>query len=108
MVKPDSKEARAQNLVGFRRMVMELTETQASSVLDDAYALAAPPLKAGSRYFTVACACGKRAPFVEDYSDGRLGNPFMGKGSVNVPCASCGQIASSAAREIRSETWQAN
>jgi len=75
--------------------------------LDETFPLSKIKPNTDTWYFSVECPkCRRTSPIFRDYSDGKLGNPFTGRGAVVAACHFCAHQIRAAPPAIASVLWR--
>ena len=75
--------------------------------VDETFPLSKIKLNADTWYFSIECPkCRRTSPIFRDYSNGKLGNPFTGRGAVVAACHFCARQIRAAPDAIASVLWR--
>jgi hypothetical protein len=75
--------------------------------LDETFPLSKIKPNADTWYFSIECPkCRRTSPIFRDYSNGKLGNPFTGRGAVVAACHFCAHQIRVAPEAIASVLWR--
>jgi hypothetical protein len=75
--------------------------------LDETFPLSKIKPNTDTWYFSVECPkCRRTCRIFRDYSDGKLGNPFTGRGAVVAACHFCAHQIRAAPHAIASVLWR--